>query len=87
MLMVANIFYTKDSPNERQADDLAKELERLRVDVRLVEADSVEGGSQAQLYDITSRPAVVLVRDDGTMVERWQNQWPLASDISYLAHL
>lgn len=84
--MVVQIFYTKNSENERQAADLAGQLAQTQVQVKLVEADSVEGSSLCELYDVTSRPAVVLARDDGSVVERWQNGWPLVSDISYLAH-
>lgn len=85
-LMVAMIFYIKDSPGERLSTDLAQQLERAKVDVKLLEADGVEGASMAELYDVTSRPAVVLTRNDGSAVAQWQSEWPLASDISYLAH-
>ncbi|MBW3537942.1 hypothetical protein KY386_00440 [Candidatus Parcubacteria bacterium] len=84
--MIAKIVYTKGSPHEREAGKLAESLARLRIDSKLVEADSPEGSSICQLYDLVARPAVVLTRDDGTLVERWQGGWPLASEISYLAH-
>lgn len=67
--------------------ELAEELSRLKVDNKLIEADSVEGSSLVELYDITNRPAVVLTRDDGVVVGRWIDILPPATDISYLAHL
>jgi hypothetical protein len=86
MLMVANVLYRKNSPMEREAVEFAKRLERLRVEVKLVEADSVEGSALTELYDVPGRPSVVLTTLDGTMVERWQHQWPVPSEVSYLAH-
>ncbi|HSH31439.1 MAG TPA: hypothetical protein VK963_02105 [Candidatus Saccharimonadales bacterium] len=84
--MIAQIIYTKDSIQEREAGDMAERLAKLRVTAKLVEADSAEGIATCQLYDLTGRPAVVLARDDGTMVERWQNAWPTIAEVSYLAH-
>jgi hypothetical protein len=84
--MIALLFYVKDSPGERQMRDLERQLDTFRVETKLVEADSLEGTTLVELHDITARPAVVLVRDDGSAVERWQTDLPLAEDISYLAH-
>lgn len=84
--MIALLFYLKDSPAERQMQELARRLDGLQVTARLVDADSVEGIQLAELHDVTARPAVVLARDDGQAVERWQNDLPPAEDISYLAH-
>ena len=84
--MTAQIFYTKGSPSEGEATEFAGRLSKLRVNYRLVDADSGEGAALSELYDLTGRPAVVLTADDGGMIERWQNDWPLPADISYLVH-
>ena len=84
--MVARILYNQNSPSARQAQDFARELADLRVETELVEANSPEGISLTELYDLASRPAVVLLRNDGQMMERWLHELPLASDVSYLAH-
>lgn len=84
--MICYILYQRDSEGERPARDLAHDIERSRVNVELVEADTPQGSHLAELYDLMSRPAVVLVREDGSAVERWQNQLPAASEVSYLAH-
>jgi hypothetical protein len=85
-LMVLYVLYTKDSPHQRDIEAFARELERRQVKAKLIEADSPQGTSLTQLYDLPARPALVLTRDDGTMVERWQGQLPLVADVSYLAH-
>jgi hypothetical protein len=84
--MTAQLFYVKDRPETRKVDDLAAELGRLRVATRLVEALTPDGIRLAELYDVTSYPAVVLTRDEGELVEKWQHALPLAADISYFAH-
>ena len=84
--MTAFLFYTKDSPGERQMAALATELGHLKVESETIEADSRRGASLAELYDITNRPAIVLTAGDGTPIERWQQQLPTPTDISYLAH-
>ena len=65
---------------------LSAELGRLQVEREMIEADSPRGASLAEMYDITSRPAIVLAAGDGTPIERWQQQLPTPTDISYLAH-
>ena len=65
---------------------LSTELGRLQVECEMIEADSPRGASLAEMYDITSRPAIVLAAGDGTPIERWQQQLPTPTDISYLAH-
>ena len=84
--MIAYLFYIKASPGERQMTALAAELVRLEVESELIEADSPRGAHLAEIYDVTSRPAIVLAASDGTPIERWQQQLPSPTDISYLAH-
>ena len=80
------ILFPAGSPDERQAEQFAKRLEELRTPAELIESDSREGIAARASYDLTAAVAVVVTRDDGTMVERWQGDWPLAEDISYNFH-
>lgn len=84
--MTAYIFYSKNTPADRDIERFVYELGRLQVETKLVDADSVEGSRLTQVYDLMDRPAVVLARGDGTVVERWPHGLPLPGDISYLAH-
>lgn len=85
-LMIAKILYNKNSESQSPAENFAKSLDDLKVNNELVDADSRDGAALAELYDLLSRPAVILLRDDGSVVERWQHSLPLATDVSYLAH-
>jgi hypothetical protein len=84
--MIAYILYNKNSPMEREVEHFMAQLERLRVNAKQIEADSLEGTHMTELYELMARPSAVLVRDDGSVVERWQHGLPSPEDISHLSH-
>jgi len=86
--MIAYILYNKGGENERLVQELAQRLEQEQVEVELTDADSPRGVQLAENYDILGRPAVALIRDDGTPVQVWQgaDDLPAPSDVGYLAH-
>ena len=81
------IFTSDDSIQARRLKELQTELERDQVSVRTVGVNSAGDVELAELYDITSRPAVAIVQDDGQMVQRWLGEPPAAGDIAYWVHL
>ncbi len=87
--MLTYLLYNRQTPGESRMSELAQQLEPLQVDTRLLDADSAEGINLVEHYDVMGRPAVLVCRDDGTLVQFWQGETeiPSASEISYLAHL
>ena len=85
-VMRAYIFYTKGNDSEDQSAQLADALSTLKVETLNLDADSIMGAQEAELYDITARPSVVVVRDDGAEVQRWVGKLPEPSEISYYVH-
>ncbi len=85
--MQVTILYPTHSPLEREAEVLAKRLSDFRIEPRMVNSESREYDAMRETYSILGSPAIFLTRDDGSMVESWQNSWPLAEDISYLYHM
>jgi hypothetical protein len=86
--MIAYVIYNKNTPAERVATDLVERLEADEVDAELLDADSPRGIGLVEDYDIMDRPAVALIRDDGTPMQIWQGEdgMPSSSDIAYLVH-
>lgn len=85
--MRAYLFYSNNLPGSKhQTTALAEELDKFQVEALNLDADSADGAQAAELYDVTTRPSVVVVRDDGSEVQRWLGKLPQASDISYYVH-
>ena len=86
--MIAYVIYNKDSESEGLARQLASRVEDAQVDIELLDADSPRGVQMCDNYDILGRPAVALIRDDGSPLQIWQgaDSLPTPSDVSYLAH-
>jgi len=87
-LMLTYVIYNKDTPAERQSADLVDRLVAAQVDAELLDADSPRGIQLCENYDIMSRPAVALMRADGSPMQIWQGEdsLPSVSDVSYLVH-
>lgn len=86
--MTVHMLYNEGTPEKARLDDLATQLEPLDVTVDMVDADSRGGIGMAESYDVVARPAVILVREDGTPIQIWAgpDDLPTAGDISYLFH-
>lgn len=87
--MKVYLLINKGTPDQRAIDDLATRLGEAQVDSEIVDADSPRGIEMAEYYDVMGRPAVMLMREDGSPVQIWQgiSQLPTVADLSYLAHL
>ncbi len=85
--MITYLLYNRRTMGERQMQELAKRLEPHQVHAELLDADSLRGIQLAEHYEIFARPAVMVVRDDGSPVQLWDNpeQLPSPTEISYLA--
>lgn len=74
-----------DGPETRAASELAENVAVEGYDIEMIDWGSDEAASLARLHDIYNPPAFILVRDDGSQVERWQgDQMPIASEIKHL---
>jgi len=80
------ILYRPNSEHETKVMEFQRELTRNQVIVRLVNVDSRDGTTLAQLYDVTDYPAVVAHQDDGRVIDTWVGKFPLISEIGYFAH-
>lgn len=78
------ILYRPNSEHERRVLDYARDVKRTTGhDLELVSLDSREGADQAKLYDATRYPAVLALRDDGEMLQLWQDELlPTINEVS-----
>ena len=82
------VLYRPNSEYSRVVEDFARELERqYQARIDLVSIDSRDGSSTASLYDIMQNPAVLVLGNDGQLLNSWQGgNLPLMRDISYYTH-
>ncbi len=82
------LLYNRQTPGERQMMDYAKRLDAAQTPYEMTDADTPQGISLAEAFDVMGRPAIVVARDDGSTVQVWQDaeSFPPPSEISYLAH-
>lgn len=85
--MIAKIYISQPGPDEEKAADMVRQLDGFRVPVQIIEWDSLAGVADRELYDVTGNPAVVICRDNGELVQKWEIMWPRAEDISYEYHV
>lgn len=84
--MEVMIFTRRDQPGRHVLDRFLSHLDRLRIRSNEVDADSPNGISKAELYDILNFPALLVTRADGTMVQVWQGELPKPEDVSTAYH-
>ena len=85
--MKVYLLYNRQTSGERIITDYAKRLDGLQAQYELLDADSPEGISLAEAFDVMGRPAIIVARDDGSVVQVWQESttFPPPSEVSYLA--
>ena len=85
--MIAYLLYNGKTQTERTVAELAERLTREQIENELIDADSPRGIQLAEHYDVMGRPAVLLVKGDGSPMQVWQGEdsLPSPSDVAYLA--
>jgi hypothetical protein len=82
------VLWRERSEHRMGVESFLHDLEtNYQVEVRSLQIDSREGAAFAELYDITSYPAVVITQDDGQLQRMWgEGRLPLASEVASEAH-
>jgi thioredoxin-like negative regulator of GroEL len=82
------LLYRPNSEYSRSVEEFARELERqYQARIDLVSLDTRDGASTASLYDVMQNPAVLVLANDGQLVQQWQGgNLPLMNEISYYTH-
>ena len=80
------IVITKgDSPETRDALEIASNIASESYEVETLDWDSDEAATIAAIHDVYSQPAFLVLSDDGVQIELWQGEnMPLTSDIKHM---
>ena len=82
--MKVTVLYQPNSEHERRVLDYARDVKRTTGhELELVSLNSREGADQAKLYDATRYPAVLALRDNGQLLQLWQDELlPTINEVS-----
>ena len=85
--MKVRILYRPKSEHARRVEEFAHDIDRQQsIHPELIDVDTREGNALMSLYDIVSHPAVVVTKDDGTLIQHWVgDQLPLMSEVAAFA--
>jgi hypothetical protein len=78
------ILYRPRTEFARSVEEFVQNLERIYPgnNVALTDANSIEGSHQAELYDIMQFPAMLVLGEDGSVVNSWIGpELPLIDDV------
>lgn len=84
--MKALVFNKKNIPGSFDFDQYLKRLNILGVEFDKLDADSKKVGHLLDLYDIVDFPAILITKDDGSMIELWQKDLPSPENVSHFYH-
>lgn len=82
--MKALVIYRPDSEYARIVEEFLHNFrERTGKEIEAISVDTRDGSSTASLYDIMQHPAVLVVKDDGSLVKDWVgDHLPLVDDVA-----
>lgn len=80
------ILYRPKSEHARTIESFVRDFKQRHEDdhLELVDVDARDGIATASLYDIMSYPAILALRDDGTVLHSWEGDMlPLMDEVAY----
>lgn len=79
------ILYRPDSEYGRTVETFIREYQSQHGDskVEVLNVDSRDGSATASLYDIMQHPAILALRDDGSVLKTWEGSTlPLMDEVA-----
>lgn len=83
------VLYRRDSDYGRSVEEFIHEFRRAHgsTEIEEVSLDTPEGAEIQKVYGLVDQPAILALKDDGSMLNMWQGKTlPLMNDVaSYVA--
>jgi len=82
------ILYHPNSEFAGLAEDFKRDYENRHYGhkVELISLETVEGAEMAKVYDVVRYPAILAIKDDGSLLKFWQDQpWPPLDEVAAYA--
>ncbi len=67
------VLYKPQSEHSRATEAFHDDFSKVYPDIMLdlMDVDSVEGVTKAELYDILEYPAIMIISNDGQLIKAW----------------
>jgi hypothetical protein len=80
------ILYRPQSEHARNVEEFTEHLQRVYPEVSgltPMDVDSIDGSDKAKLYDVMQYPAILVIQQDGTLVNKWTGEpLPLVDEVA-----
>lgn len=83
------VLYRERSEHRQKIEDFIRDFKsrhnKLRVEI--YDVDRREGMAMASIYDVMRYPAILALRDDGSILQTWEGEdnLPRLDEVSYFA--
>jgi hypothetical protein len=84
------ILYRPESEFARRTEEYIADFQRFHpgANLEIMNIDSIEGSEKARLYGVMQYPALLALKDDGSVQQQWEgiDRLPLMNDLAYYAN-
>lgn len=83
------VLYRPESEYSRIVEEFVHDYKRTHEGEKMevLNVDSRDGSATASLYDVMQQPAILALRDDGSILRSWEgNSMPLMSEVAAYAY-
>lgn len=83
------ILYHPISETARSVEEFAHDIQHQQgIICELMSVDSREGDALARLYDIVAYPTIMIIRDNGELLQVWSGErLPLMNEVAAFARI
>lgn len=89
MLMRLVVLYRPESEFSRTVEEFVNNYKRWHEGdkLELINYDSRDGSATASIYDVMQQPAILALRDDGSVLKTWEGSTlPLMDEVAAYAY-
>jgi hypothetical protein len=83
------ILYRPNSEHGRLVEAFVRDYQMQHQEgkVEVLDIDSRDGGATASLYDVMQYPAVLALRNDGSVLKSWEGEMlPMMDEVAYYTY-
>ena len=83
------VLYRPNSEHGRLVEEFIRDYQRAGHNGRMeaLNIDTRDGAAMASVYDVVEYPSIIVIRDDGSILQAWQgSQLPMQNEVAAYAY-